>query len=65
MSELAFERVTMTDEEGFEVEVWSATLGNRVTYGRNRAGCLEEMAYELRRTEHEQVFHGYNGGERE
>jgi len=57
MTTLDFETVLLTDEDGEEVQMFKATLGDRVTYGRNRAQCLEEMAFELRRTAHEQVMH--------
>lgn len=58
MSNVEFETVKMTDEEGAEVEMFKATLGDREAYGRNRAQCLEELAYRLRKTGHEAVFHG-------
>lgn len=58
MSALTFETVLMTNEAGEEIQMFRATLGEREAYGRNRAQCLEEMAYRLRKTEHEAVFHG-------
>lgn len=58
MTNVTFECILVTDENGEEIQMFRATLGERVTYGRNRAQCLEEMAYRLRKTEHESVFHG-------
>ncbi len=57
MTNVEFECVLMTDEDGTEVQMFHATLGEREAYGRNRAQCLEELAYQLRKTEHEMVFH--------
>jgi hypothetical protein len=51
------ETVIMTDESGDQIQMYHATIGEREAYGRNRAQCLEELAYRLRKTQHEQVFH--------
>ena len=57
MSDVTFETILATDEDGEEIQLFRATLGEREAYGRNRAQCLEELAYRLRKTEHEMVFH--------
>lgn len=57
MTNVEIECVDMTDENGETVQMFRATLGEREAYGRNRAQCLEELAYRLRKTEHEAVFH--------